>query len=157
MMLPRDLLPTRTDPVPTFHLFAVIWPVSPGNDLESIAGQVAAGSNMILFTTGNGSVTNFPFVPTLKALTTTKRYELLRDDMDINAGAYLDQDVSQCTALSIPQPVKANPETFFLLFFTLSADDVGSVGRASYQPADSRLLWRVHQGRDCWPPPGNAQ
>ena len=39
---------------------------SPGNDLESIAGQVAAGCNMIVFTTGNGSVTNFPFVPTIK-------------------------------------------------------------------------------------------
>ena len=63
---------------------------SPGNDLESIAGQVSAGCNMILFTTGNGSVTNFPFVPTLKALTTSKRYSLLSSDMDINAGAYLD-------------------------------------------------------------------
>ena len=39
---------------------------SPGNDLESIAGQVAAGCNVIVFTTGNGSITNFPFVPTLK-------------------------------------------------------------------------------------------
>lgn len=70
-----------------------LLPSSPGNDLESIAGQVASGSNIILFTTGNGSVTNFPFVPTLKALTTTKRYELLSDDMDINAGLYLDGDV----------------------------------------------------------------
>lgn len=63
---------------------------SPGNDLESIAGQVAAGCNMILFTTGNGSVTNFPFVPTLKIVTTTARYQLLNGEMDINAGAYLD-------------------------------------------------------------------
>ena len=39
---------------------------SPGNDLESIAGQVASGSNMIVFTTGNGAITNFPFVPTVK-------------------------------------------------------------------------------------------
>lgn len=63
---------------------------SPGNDLESIAGQVAAGCNIVLFTTGNGSVTNFPFVPTLKALTTSARYNLLSRDMDINAGTYLD-------------------------------------------------------------------
>eukprot|EP00730_Choanoeca_flexa_P001769 TRINITY_DN10775_c0_g1_i2.p1 TRINITY_DN10775_c0_g1~~TRINITY_DN10775_c0_g1_i2.p1 ORF type:complete len:999 (+),score=247.95 TRINITY_DN10775_c0_g1_i2:14-3010(+) len=63
---------------------------SPGNDLESIAGQVAAGCNMIVFTTGNGSVTNFPFVPTIKVLTTSKRYELLSDDMDVNAGLFLD-------------------------------------------------------------------
>ena len=63
---------------------------SPGNDLESIAGQVASGSNMIFFVTGNGSITNFPFVPTLKIVTTTGRYEMLSKDMDVNAGAYLD-------------------------------------------------------------------
>jgi altronate dehydratase len=63
---------------------------SPGNDLESIAGQVASGGNLIYFITGNGSITNFPFVPTLKVVTTSERYELLSQDMDVNAGAYLD-------------------------------------------------------------------
>ena len=63
---------------------------SPGNDLESIAGQVAAGCNMIYFVTGNGSITNFPFVPTIKIVTTSKRFALLSNDMDVNAGAYLD-------------------------------------------------------------------
>ncbi|HEV8541633.1 MAG TPA: UxaA family hydrolase [Verrucomicrobiae bacterium] len=63
---------------------------SPGNDLESIAGQVAAGCNMILFATGNGSITNFPFVPTIKIITTTRRFELVRNEMDFNAGRYLD-------------------------------------------------------------------
>lgn len=63
---------------------------SPGNDLESIAGQVAAGCNLILFATGNGSITNFPFVPTIKVMTTTGRFELVRNEMDFNAGRYLD-------------------------------------------------------------------
>ncbi len=63
---------------------------SPGNDLESIAGQVAAGCNLIFFVTGNGSITNFPFVPTIKIVTTTRRYQLLHEDMDVNAGRYLD-------------------------------------------------------------------
>ena len=63
---------------------------SPGNDLESIAGQVASGCNMIFFITGNGSITNFPFVPTIKIVTTTARYNLLKNDMDVNAGEYLD-------------------------------------------------------------------
>jgi altronate dehydratase len=62
----------------------------PGNDLEGIAGQVAAGCNLILFVTGNGSITNFPFVPTLKITTTTRRHQLLIHEMDINAGRYLD-------------------------------------------------------------------
>jgi altronate dehydratase len=63
---------------------------SPGNDLESIAGQVAAGCNVIYFVTGNGSITNFPFVPTLKIVTTSERFALLDQDMDVNAGAYQD-------------------------------------------------------------------
>ncbi|MBT6276782.1 MAG: altronate hydrolase [Chromatiales bacterium] len=63
---------------------------SPGNDLESIAGQVAAGSNLIAFITGNGSITNFPFVPTLKFVTTSGRFEMLANEMDVNAGRYND-------------------------------------------------------------------
>jgi len=62
---------------------------SPGNDLESIAGQVASGANMIFFITGNGSITNFPFVPTLKIVTTSARFDMLRADMDVDAGQYL--------------------------------------------------------------------
>jgi len=63
---------------------------SPGNDLESIAGQVASGCNLIFFITGNGSITNFPFVPTIKFVTTTGRWNLMQNDMDINAGRYQD-------------------------------------------------------------------
>ena len=61
---------------------------SPGNDLESVAGQVACGCNAIFFTTGNGSITNFPFVPTIKVVTTSERFEYLERDMDFNAGEY---------------------------------------------------------------------
>ena len=63
---------------------------SPGNDPESIAGQVASGANLVYFVTGNGSITNFPFVPTIKIMTTTERFELLNGDIDVNAGHYLD-------------------------------------------------------------------
>ena len=63
---------------------------SPGNDLESIAGQVAAGSNLIFFITGNGSITNFPFVPTLKFVTTSGRFSMLANEMDVNAGRLSD-------------------------------------------------------------------
>ena len=63
---------------------------SPGNDLESVAGQVASGCNLVSFVTGNGSITNFPFVPTIKIVTTTERYDLLPNEMDVNAGAYFD-------------------------------------------------------------------
>ena len=59
---------------------------SPGNDLESIAGQVAAGCNVIYFSTGNGSITNFPFVPTIKVVSTSRRFALMKTDMDVDAG-----------------------------------------------------------------------
>ena len=59
---------------------------SPGNDLESTAGQTASGCNFIAFTTGNGAVTNHPLVPTAKIITTTRRYQLVGADMDFNAG-----------------------------------------------------------------------
>lgn len=62
---------------------------SPGNDLESVAGEVASGANLIFFTTGNGSITNFPFVPTVKLVSTTGRYRQLPAEMDVDAGAYL--------------------------------------------------------------------
>lgn len=62
---------------------------SPGNDLESVAGQVGSGCNLISFTTGNGSITNFPFVPTIKYVTTSERFALLRNEMDVDAGRYL--------------------------------------------------------------------
>ncbi|MBP7142476.1 MAG: UxaA family hydrolase [Opitutaceae bacterium] len=70
---------------PGFHFMN-----SPGNDLEGIAGQVASGCNLFLFVTGNGSITNFPFVPTIKITTTTERHRLLSREMDVNAGRYLD-------------------------------------------------------------------
>jgi altronate dehydratase len=84
---PLDFVTHYAEPVkqPGFYFMN-----GPGNDLEGIAGQVAAGCNLILFVTGNGSVTNFPFVPTLKITTTTRRHQLLIREMDINAGEYLD-------------------------------------------------------------------
>jgi altronate dehydratase len=79
---------------PGFHFMN-----GPGNDLEGVAGQIAAGCNLVLFVTGNGSITNFPFVPTLKITTTSRRHQLLIHEMDINAGRYLDGE--SMTALAV--------------------------------------------------------
>ena len=77
-------------PGPGYHFMD-----SPGNDLESIAGQVASGCNIIFFITGNGSITNFPFVPTLKFVTTTGRFQMLANEMDVNAGRYNDGETME--------------------------------------------------------------
>lgn len=87
---PRTPLDHVIDYAEPLHAPGYYFMDSPGNDLEAIGGQVGSGCNMIVFVTGNGSVTNFPFVPTLKITTTTRRHQLLINEMDINAGRYLD-------------------------------------------------------------------
>ncbi|HUR56187.1 MAG TPA: UxaA family hydrolase [Opitutaceae bacterium] len=100
----------------------------PGNDLEGIAGQVGAGCNLFLFVTGNGSVTNFPFAPTLKITTTTRRHQLLIHEMDINAGRYLDgESMEDLTA-----------ESFDLLLATAS----GRKTKGEHAGHSQVSLWR---------------
>ena len=38
-----------------------------------------------------GSITNFPFVPTIKFVTTSKRFVSLENDMDVNAGLAMEK------------------------------------------------------------------
>ena len=63
---------------------------SPGYDPVSVTGQVAAGSNLICFTTGRGSCFGFKPAPSLKIATNTNMYNNLKEDMDINAGTIMD-------------------------------------------------------------------
>ncbi len=63
---------------------------APGYDTESMAGLAAAGPQVILFTTGRGSPVGFPLVPVIKIATTSRLYESMRDDMDVNAGLVLE-------------------------------------------------------------------
>ncbi|WP_025772526.1 UxaA family hydrolase [Thioalkalivibrio sp. HK1] len=110
---------------------------SPGNDLESIAGQVASGANLIFFITGNGSITNFPFVPTLKFVTTGARFRMLEKEMDVNAGRYLDGQSMESLA----------DETFALACKIASgeADKGERAGHAQVQ------IWRE------WPQAGESR
>jgi altronate hydrolase len=66
---------------------------TPGNDPVSVTGMVAGGCNVVLFTTGRGSVFGFKPSPSIKIATNTTTYERMLDDMDFNAGRVLD-DVS---------------------------------------------------------------
>ena len=63
---------------------------SPGYDPVSVTGQVAAGSNLICFTTGRGSCFGFKPTPSLKIATNTNMYNNLIEDMDVNAGTIMD-------------------------------------------------------------------
>jgi altronate hydrolase len=63
---------------------------TPGYDPVSATGQVAGGCNLIVFTTGRGSVFGFKPTPSIKVVTNSETYNRMEDDMDINAGKVLD-------------------------------------------------------------------
>ena len=59
---------------------------SPGYDPVSITGKVAGGCNLVLFTTGRGSVFGFKPAPSIKIATNSVTFNRMEDDMDLNAG-----------------------------------------------------------------------
>ena len=63
---------------------------SPGYDPCSITGQVAAGANVVCFTTGRGSVYGCKPSPSLKLATNSAMYARMDEDMDINCGQVMD-------------------------------------------------------------------
>jgi altronate hydrolase len=63
---------------------------TPGFDPCSATGQIAGGANMILFTTGRGSMFGAKPVPSIKLATNTPMYSRLTEDMDYNCGEILD-------------------------------------------------------------------
>lgn len=63
---------------------------TPGYDPVSATGQVAGGCNLIVFTTGRGSVFGFKPAPSIKVATNSALYRQMEDDMDIDAGKILE-------------------------------------------------------------------
>jgi altronate hydrolase len=63
---------------------------TPGYDPVSMTGIVAGGANVLVFTTGRGSVFGCKPAPSIKVATNTPLYEHMIDDMDVNAGVILE-------------------------------------------------------------------
>ncbi|MCI0681022.1 MAG: altronate dehydratase family protein [Gemmataceae bacterium] len=63
---------------------------TPGYDPVSMTGLVAGGANVLVFTTGRGSVYGCKPSPSLKIATNSPLYHHMVDDMDINAGVILE-------------------------------------------------------------------
>jgi altronate hydrolase len=59
---------------------------APGYDPVSVTGQVAGGCNLVLFTTGRGSVLGFRPAPCIKIASNSVMYQHMSADMDFNAG-----------------------------------------------------------------------
>lgn len=67
---------------------------SPGYDPASVTGQMASGCNMVCFTTGRGSAYGSKPAPTIKVATNDDLARRMAEDMDVNAGSILTQDIS---------------------------------------------------------------
>jgi altronate hydrolase len=63
---------------------------TPGFDPCSATGQIAGGANIIMFTTGRGSMFGAKPAPSIKLATNTPMFKKLTEDMDINCGVILD-------------------------------------------------------------------
>jgi len=63
---------------------------TPGYDPPCTTGLVAGGANVLVFTTGRGSVLGLKPTPCIKVATNTPTYERMIDDMDLNAGTILE-------------------------------------------------------------------
>jgi len=67
---------------------------SPGFDPCSVTGQIASGANLIVFTTGRGSVSGYMPTPCIKIATNSEMYARMSEDMDINCGDIVSDGVS---------------------------------------------------------------
>lgn len=63
---------------------------TPGNDVECVTAQVAAGANLVLFTTGLGTPTGNPIAPVVKLATNSALARRMPDIIDIDTGAIVD-------------------------------------------------------------------
>jgi len=59
---------------------------TPGNDVESTTAEVAAGANVVLFTTGLGTPTGNPIAPVIKIATNTPLFQKMPDILDLDTG-----------------------------------------------------------------------
>lgn len=68
-----------------------LWGFPNVNDNAEILEMIASGAQIILFTTGRGSVVGSAISPVLKICANPNTYKLLSDDMDINAGKMISE------------------------------------------------------------------
>jgi altronate hydrolase len=67
---------------------------SPGYDPCSVTGEIAAGANIVCFTTGRGSVFGAKPVPSIKIATNSDMAAHMADDMDYDCGPILSGEKS---------------------------------------------------------------
>jgi altronate hydrolase len=78
---------------------------TPGYDPVSMTGIVAGGANVLVFTTGRGSVFGCKPAPSIKVATNTPLYNHMTDDMDVNAGVILEGTTVEAVGRQIYEEV----------------------------------------------------
>ncbi len=58
---------------------------TPGNDPSSVAGMVAGGAQLVLFSTGRGTPTGSPVAPVIKITGNRITYSKMEDNIDVDA------------------------------------------------------------------------
>ncbi len=66
----------------------------PAHDVVSVTGMIAAGAQVIVFTTGLGTPVGSAIAPVMKVSSNSDIYRRWRDNIDVNAGAILDGEES---------------------------------------------------------------
>lgn len=76
---------------------------TPGNDPSSVAGMVAGGCQIVVFSTGRGTPTGNPIAPVIKVTGNKLTYENMRDNLDFDASPIIYE----------PQGMERLSEAFF--------------------------------------------
>ena len=86
----REVLPYGA--VPTKK--GLVMMDTPGFDVDSVTGMVAGGAQICVFTTGLGTPVGNPIAPVIKVTGNPSTFAKMQDNMDINAGVILEEDVT---------------------------------------------------------------
>jgi altronate dehydratase large subunit len=62
----------------------------PSNDVVGNTGMIAAGAQMVVFTTGLGTPSGSPIAPVIKVSSNSNVYHRMQENIDLNAGTILD-------------------------------------------------------------------
>ena len=62
----------------------------PAHDVVSVTGMVAAGAQIVVFTTGIGTPVGSPIAPVIKVSSNSSLYQRWKGNIDVNAGSILD-------------------------------------------------------------------
>ena len=81
---------------------------TPGADLPSVAGMVAGGAQIVLFTSGRGTPTGHPIAPVIKITGNRNTFKKMKDNIDIDASPiiYEQDSLERVTAKTVKELVQ---------------------------------------------------